>query len=140
MKIRDITEMASAGGCSSGSVASVAAPLGGTQRRSKKNNKGGVYEDGSEQRETTPERDGWDIVDEKNGYVLGVSSHDDRDVSKADYDVYKFVRTHKFKWKGTTYEQDMYHVVGSLDISPYAKSNEVGAAWKEFLVKAPKNG
>ena len=35
MKIRDITEMATAGGMSSGSVATVSAPLGKTRRRKK---------------------------------------------------------------------------------------------------------
>jgi len=60
--------------------------------------------------------------EEYKGYVLGWADHDDGDVVKWDWTVYRFVELQKFETSpNTTATNEMYEEIKSLDISPYER-------------------
>lgn len=66
-------------------------------------------------------------------YALGRVDHDYDDNRKADYSIYKLVRTGGYEFKGTFYPQDFYTEVESLDLSPYVKPTEAHKAFKSWV-------
>ena len=72
---------------------------------------------------------------EKNGvtYALGSLDHDDTDVRKTDYDVFKFEREGGFEYNEKFYPQEFYSLVASLQISPYAKPQEALEAFNSWI-------
>lgn len=60
---------------------------------------------------------------EYKGYVLGWCDHDDGDVVKWDWTVYKFSELQQFETSpNTTATNEMYEEIKSLDISPYERN------------------
>lgn len=66
-------------------------------------------------------------------YALGNTRHEDSNVSKNDFSIYKKVRDGGFEYKDKFYPQEFYVEVGTLDVSPYAKRDEVLQAYNEWL-------
>ena len=66
-------------------------------------------------------------------YALGNTRHEDSNVSKNDFSIYKKVRDGGFEYKDKFYPQEFYVEVGTLDVSPYAKRDEVLQAYNKWL-------
>ena len=76
-------------------------------------------------------------IEEKGGaeYAIGNTIHDDGDVRKNDYALYRKVRDGGFKYKGKYYPQKFYVEIGRLPVSPYASRSEVNKAFQDSLSK-----
>ena len=77
-------------------------------------------------------RDFTHVIDH-NGYTLGSTEHDYGDNLKIGYDIYKKVGDKSFDWKGKTYDQEIYHMVKKLDISPYVSQVEAIDEFKKTI-------
>ena len=62
----------------------------------------------------------WTPRFEHKGYELGFMEHDDGDVVKWDWTVYKFVEQKTYD--DHDFVHDMYEKVCSLDVSPYERN------------------
>ena len=62
----------------------------------------------------------WTPEDVYNGYELGLMEHDDGDVVKWDWTIYKFVE--RKTYDDYDFVHDMYEEVCSLDVSPYERN------------------
>lgn len=76
-------------------------------------------------------------IEDKDGvdYALGNTVHDDGDVRKNDYSLYRKVRDGGFEHNGKFYPQEFYVEVGRLPVSPYASRSEVNKAFQDSLSK-----
>lgn len=66
-------------------------------------------------------------------YALGRDDHDYDDNRKADYSIYKLVRTGGFEYNDKFYPQEFYTEVENLKLSPYAKPQEAVEAFKDWV-------
>ena len=67
----------------------------------------------------------WTPQFEHKGYELGFMEHDDGDVVKWDWTIYKFVEERSYDGRPLAREvftQQMYEEVCSLDVSPYERN------------------
>ncbi len=62
----------------------------------------------------------WTPEDVYKGYELGLMEHDDGDVVKWDWTIYKFVE--RKTYDDYDFVHDMYEEVCSLDVSPYERN------------------
>ena len=60
-----------------------------------------------------------------NGYELGFMEHDDGDVVKWDWTIYKFVEQRTYDGFDMEFTYDMYEEVCSLDVSPYERNEHI---------------
>ena len=71
----------------------------------------------------------WTPRFEHKGYELGFMEHDDGDVVKWDWTIYKFVeqKTYDAPFYEEDYDfvHDMYEEVCSLDVSPYERNEHI---------------
>lgn len=74
---------------------------------------------------------------EKDGvtYALGNTVHDDGDVRKNDYALYRKVRDGGFEYNDNFYPQEVFVEVESLPVSPYADEPDVEKAFQNSLSK-----
>ena len=67
----------------------------------------------------------WTPRFEHKGYELGFMEHDDGDVIKWDWTIYKFVEERSYDGRPLArkvFTQQMYEEVCSLDVSPYEQN------------------
>ena len=67
----------------------------------------------------------WTPRFEHKGYELGFMEHDDGDVVKWDWTIYKFVEERSYDGRPLArrvFTQQMYEEVCSLDVSPYERN------------------
>ena len=74
---------------------------------------------------------------EKDGvtYALGNTVHDDGDVRKNDYALYRKVRDDGFEYNDKFFPQEVFVQVESLPVSPYANEPDVEKAFQKSLSK-----
>ena len=75
----------------------------------------------------------FDHLMDYKGYTLGALTHDEPDVRKTGYDIFKKIRDGGFEFKGKFHSQEFYRRVESLNVSSYANTNEAEDIFKKAI-------